>query len=318
MVNPIATITNSLRGPALKPEQPAAAQKKPQAPQAQPVKPATTAPNQATFTPIQITTAPPANPVAIPESAVETIASEFASEVTSSAAETDGLDKRKKKESTSNASKETPISHSSSPSPLKAIYQKIYDYDHSYRRSEPLTLTQKSWWHISHQLNLNALTPKKDGIEGYDYLGLTKKELKKLAEFTSSLPKEGPIIISHDIAKILKHAIRNVKFDLVATPQDLAKRAVSSTAKGISAVMSYIPIINILDKAPTLLVNLVFGGNAFLRELIQTGVKGAASWTADKVVREVHEVEQPIKDVTKAIRRSSSSSSVNEPTKSDI
>ena len=303
MVNPISSITNQLRGPVLKPEPPAAAQKKPQAPQAQPAKPASTAPNQATFTPIQITTAPPANPVAIPESAVETIASEFASEVTSLATETtDDLDKRKKKE----------------PSPLKAIYEKIYKYDHSYRRSNPLTLTQKSWRHISNQLNLNALAPKKDGIEGYDYLGLTKKELKKLAEFTSSLPQEGPIKISHDIAKILKHAIRNVKFDLVATPQDLAKRAVSSTAKSISTVMSYIPIINILDKAPTLLVNLVFGGNAFLRELIQTGIKGAATWTADKVVREVHEVKQPIEDVTKAIRRSSSSSSLNQPSESDI
>jgi len=307
MVNPISSITNQLRGPVLKPEPPAAAQKKPQAPQApqaQPTKPASTAPNQATFTPIQITTAPQANPVVIPESAVETIASEFASEVTSLASETtvDGLEKRKKKE----------------PSPLKAIYEKVTKFDHSYRQPNHLTLTQQSWEHISNQLNLNALAPKKDGIEGYDYLGLTKKELKKLAEFTSSLPQEGPIKISHDIAKILKHAIRNVKFDLVATPQDLAKRAVSSTAKSISTVMSYIPIINILDKAPTLLVNLVFGGNAFLRELIQTGIKGAATWTADKVVREVHEVKQPIEDVTKAIRRSSRSSSLNQPSESDI
>jgi hypothetical protein len=280
MVNPIATVTtsifNSLRGPALKPEQPAAAQKKPQAPQALPAKPASTAPNQATFTPIQITTATPANPVAIPESAVETIASEFAPEVIP----------KKTKHSQSN---------------LKDIYNKIYNFDHKYNQSEGLTLTQNEWTVIQQQLNINKLAPNEEGINGHRYLGLTKKELIRLANFNATTPKEGDVRIGHDIVKILKHAIREVND--VSTLQDNLKKATLITAEAFGTVASlFLPLAEIIPY----ILKAAFSINALLRNTIQTGIIGGLGWIGNKIENTINKVTQPLKDVANAISNKSS------------
>ncbi len=299
------------------------------------------APNKGTYPSI------PIDNVSLP---TEVVAAEFASEIIGTEVETlDPKKKLKKAEHShtapSNQSKQPsdqPQSQSSinpSSTKLRNIYQKISRYDHQWNQAAETTLRRESWEFLTKKLGIEDLTPKTNisnsNQGGYRSLKLSNIELRKLAKFKEieqAQFAENPnktnyrVHITPEIAKILKHAIREVDFYGVATAQDLSKHAVRATANLAGKALSAIPLLNVLDGVPRHAVSFIFGANAFIRQFIQSAVrdhsvtsafKSSGNWAKEKLYDEVDSIKRPIKAVKEAINHVRHSS-VTKPGESEV
>ncbi len=255
------------------------------------------------------------------EATIEAAGNEFASEfIGKITAETSGdshKTKRKKEvrhtqHTITNAPSSTELTpYQALSKRMAAIYKKIYALDHDYHQKET-TLSTRSWHDIVTALNLEDLVENvNDGKaidsaqDKYKNLKLTNLELKRLAKFKQNADTvtEGRISITPQIAKILKHAIRNAMFLQVATPQDLGKQSTREAAVVRGKLASFVPPLKPIEWTIKYIPDALFFLNAALRQAIQGGTHGLKEWIYDKAVTKAQTTTQPLKRTVSAISR---------------